>query len=272
MLFITFEFNLGSIFSFIVGCFFGILIFVLLYVYAVLRSLRKEKYVINSKEYDIDPDEIVLLVKNYQDTFKKEKLKGIGPNVESAAKLSAKLTDDIAKTFFPESKYPKFELSIDESIMLAGYVTQRIDEVLNKRGLKMFRKLRISQIIGWSSVKKQIDDTAIVKTEKKYGVSKKVKSVVGLVNIINPAYWVKKAVVDTSTNIVVRKIGVIIIGIVGEETFKVYSKSLFNKELTINVGVDEFFGELRDELDAEAFENVSVEGDHDEEKESKDNK
>ncbi|UKI49212.1 MAG: hypothetical protein L6U99_10725 [Clostridium sp.] len=43
--------------------------------------------------------------------------------------------------------------------MLANYISLRVDEILSKRGLRIFRKIKkISTIVGWTDVKKTIDE------------------------------------------------------------------------------------------------------------------
>ncbi len=241
--------NLGSLFSFLFGIFFGLSIAFLMYIYSVLKTLKKNKYLVNVQNYDIDAKEIELLVKSYQEGFQEEKLKGIGDNIVRTTNISKEMSIKIAEKFFPDSKYPLYEISIDEAIMLATYITKRVDELLSHRGLRLFRKIKISQIIKWSTVKKEIDETAIVQTSKKYKIKQKIKAVMGVLNIVNPVYWVKRVVVDKSTNIVIRKICTMVIGIVGEETYKVYSKSLFKEEMEIDTGVENYFKELKEELD-----------------------
>ena len=43
--------------------------------------------------------------------------------------LSLELSKDIATKFYPESKYPLLELTIDETLMLGHYITDRIDKI-----------------------------------------------------------------------------------------------------------------------------------------------
>lgn len=245
--------NIGSLLGFLFGILFGFTLFALLYLYAVLKSLHRGKYLVDVQSYDIDAKEIELMVKEYQDDFRNNKLKGMGPNIVETVKSSKEMGRRIAETFYPDSKYPLYEISLDEAIMLATYVTERLDEVLSHRGLKMFRKIKISQIIKWSTVAKTFEDSAIMQVDKKYKIRKRIKTIMGAINLLNPVYWFRKVVVDKSTNIVVRKICILVIGIIGEEMYKVYSKSLFNEEMQINVNPEDLFNELRDELDREGM-------------------
>ena len=57
-------------------------------------------------------------------------------------------------------------------------------------------------------------------------------------NAVNPVYWFRKLVINTSIDVMTRKVCVVIIGVVGEETAKIYSKKLFDKPIELDL-VDE---------------------------------
>lgn len=250
--FIKSAFSWTSLFSFLVGIIFGIEIIFLIYIYLVIRGLNKKRFLVDAQETNIDAKEILEIVSDYQNEFKGLKLEGIGANVGSCSKMCKLLTIDIAGKFYPNSKYPVFEISVDEVLLLTHYISQRIDEILSHKGLKMLKKLKISQIIAMSTVKKNVDDNALMKTSKKINLTGKISTIKKVINVVNPVYWVKRFIIDNSINIVVRKICVVSLGIVGEETYKIYSKSLFNEERTIDTGVDNFYEELKADLDEEA--------------------
>ncbi|MFR7880060.1 MAG: hypothetical protein ACLU5J_00120 [Christensenellales bacterium] len=68
----------------------------------------------------------------------------------------------------------------------------------------------------------------------------------------NPVYWVKKLFVGSTINFASRKISLLIIDIVADETNKTYSKSIFNKERRLKqLEIETSLKELeREELDA----------------------
>lgn len=249
--------NFGSLFSFLFGVYFGAIIFVLYYVLTTLKSLNKKRYLVNVQEYDVDGKEIELMVKKAQEDFKDKNLRGEAGNIGFCVTLTKQLVLDIATKFFPDSKYPLLEISIDECLILTGYITKRLEELLDHRGLRMLRKIKISTIVGWTAVKKNVEDTTIVQTTKKYKLKQKFSAVMGAINIINPVYWFKRIVVNKSLDLVIRKICVVVIGIVGEETYKIYSKRVFNEEMYIDTGVDSFIDDLKKDLDKGEDNNVS---------------
>ena len=53
-----------------------------------------------------------------------------------------------------------------------------------------------------------------------------------------------KKVFDTTTLLITKKIVLTIIDVIGEETNKIYSKSVFNKEVDLNIDVDKSIEEI----------------------------
>jgi hypothetical protein len=77
---------------------------------------------------------------------------------------------------------------------------------------------------------------------------------VAVLNAVNPVYWFRKLTKETALNIIVVRIGLSIIAITGEETYKIYSKKVFNVEKTIETGVDDIYEDLKKD-----FENAGEE-------------
>ncbi len=52
------------------------------------------------------------------------------------------------------------------------------------------------------------------------------------------------------------KIGLTVIGISGEETYKIYSKKVFNEEKDLDTGVEAIYQNIARELEGEANEET----------------
>ena len=116
------------------------------------------------------------------------------------------------------------ELTVDEIILLLRYVTHTVDKVLGRKGLKVLKTMKLSTILSIAKIK---DNKAVKKAEEindKYNVTKVAKYVWMAIKFANPFYWFKKAVVDTSISLVTRKLSLVIIAIIGEQTNKVFSR------------------------------------------------
>jgi hypothetical protein len=94
----------------------------------------------------------------------------------------------IASRFYQDSKHPFFELTIDESLELISYVKERLDEILNHRGIKLLRRLKISQIMSLTETTMQVVDSKAyevgINLQKTIKVSSYVLSVINPLNLI----------------------------------------------------------------------------------------
>lgn len=243
-----FELNFSTLFSLLFGIAIGLAIFAIIYLTMVLATLKNKKYVVLTHVKDVDDTLVKEMIKESQDMFKDKNLKGESGNIGYCKELCVSLVQNISRKFFPESKYPLYELSVDEVLMLSVYVSNRLDEILDHRGLRIFRRVKISTMISLGDVKKNIEDNPLIKATKKYKVGEALKSAKNVINIVNPIYWVRKFVVNKVMDVVIKKLCLIIIGVVGEETYKIYSKSVFNKDVSIDSGIDDLVNDIDIEI------------------------
>lgn len=158
----------------------------------------------------------------------------------------------IAGVYYPNSKYPLYELTIEELLMLTHYLSNRIDSIFDKPILAPFKKISISQIFNILDAKRKIDENKAVKTLKKAKVGKIKNAIMTALKIINPITWLKKLVVSSTINFAIRKMSLLVVDIVAEETNKIYSKKIFNKEQKLQyLEIEQMLEELdKEELDA----------------------
>lgn len=239
--------DFGNLWSFLIGIFFGASILVLLYLVQVLANLKKG-FKGKKPAETIEKEEVVFLVNEALLKFKDKELRQEQSKIPYLTYICKELVNDIAAQFYPKSKYPIYELTIDESLSLVKYVSDRVNEILDRRGIRTIKKITIAKIIGWASVKKSIDESKLVKISSKYRVRQIFKTAMGIINLVNPIYWAKRLVVSSATNLVVNKICLITISIVGEETYKIYSKKVFDKEDSIDTGINVLTNEIDENL------------------------
>ena len=123
-----------------------------------------------------------------------------------------------------------------------GYITERVDEILNRRAIRILRQAKLITIVNMSNKAKEIEQSEVFKTSVKVGkFASKVKNVI---SIINPLNWGRKLIVDRIVNLILDKICIVIISIVGEETYKIYSKKVFNKEVEIDTDTEKELEDL----------------------------
>ena len=162
------------------------------------------------------------------------------------------IVNKISSEYYPESKYPIYELTIEELILFMHYLSNRIGDIFDKPLLAPFKKISIAQIFKILDTKKKIEETKAAKAFKKANVGKVSSIIMGGLKYANPVYCLKKLFVGSTINFASRKISLLIIDIVADETNKTYSKSIFNKERRLKqLEIETSLKELeREELDA----------------------
>lgn len=230
-----FDISFFGFVNFFIGMLTGMVVFTAIYIYLLVRGKNINVDDIKRPKVDVKDEELRELIIQKQKKFKRNKKLGNQTIVKLTFEMSYELVDEISKYFFPDSKYPMLELSVNELLNLNHYITNRLDEILDKPILKNTKNLQMTKIMGMYDKKKAIDQNKLVKAVKKYKVGKVVKYGSAVLNAVNPVYWFRKLVINTSIDVMTKKVCLVVIGIVGEETTNVYSKKLFNKPIELNV-------------------------------------
>ncbi len=221
---------------FLLGVLSGISISILTILIFLIIISKKQKTILEKEEIsrvEVEEEYIKKLIKEKRERIIKGKSIGFRSNYARVEEEVKNLTAEIAKSYFPQSKYPKYELTIEETLELNIHISKRLLEELKKKRYKLFRELRISQILYLNNTKKNIMEKDFIARLNKYKIVDIVRSGWMIYNIANPVYWVKKITLRASMEATLRSFGVLIINIVGEEVTSVYSKSfkLATKEI-----------------------------------------
>lgn len=222
---IDFTFNLGSLLAYLGGIISGVVLFVLFYFLYVMIYLKKQEIQISSKATNISKNQIDTEIKNSQMKFLEIKKELSEVNLDTLKDVCIELMNNIAALYYPESKRPLGELTIKELLLLDQYLVEKIENILNKFGLKFTKKVKFNTIINILNMKKNIDNNNVVKATKKVG--KVTSNVISVLNIINPVVWFKKGIYAPAINLIIKKICLLVIATVGYETGHVYSKQAF---------------------------------------------
>lgn len=240
-----------NVLTFITGIVFGIILSGLVYLVLLMISIKKQEKTIVKCQNEVDDEQIqkaIIAAKNiyneeasHQDT--NDKLIAI-------KNISWDLIQDIAKLHYPEAKYPIYELSVDELLMLNHYITSRIESIFDGKILRLGKKLKLSTIVNALETKKKIDENKLIKAAQVATRSKPVKVIMGIANFVNPKYWASKLMSSTIIPATMNKIATLIIEIVGQETRRVYSKNAFS-ENEPNTVIQKKAEELEQNLESE---------------------
>lgn len=245
------ELSWTSIFVLLAGIIIGFIIFALFYLLVVLRSVKKAEKMqalLTSKE-DIKKNKIAKqVIAAAQDKFIEEVEEySIKQKLECAKDISFKLINDVATVYYPDSKHPLSEISIEELIKLNLYTTERIEKIFQNRILKMFKGVKISRLMWIIDTKTQVENNKLIKAARKMHLENVVPKILNVLNIFNPAYWGNRITLSSIEYLVVNKVLLLLINVVGIETAKVYSKNLFEEK----DDVDEILEGIEKELDGE---------------------
>ena len=243
----------NTFWTLIAGIVIGFVICSTIYGILLMNSISKKEKEIENTKKDIDDDKINNIVEQIKNSYVEE---SEGLSVTSRFDILGKkiieIVNKISSEYYPESKYPIYELTIEELILFMHYLSNRIGDIFDKPLLAPFKKISIAQIFKILDTKKKIEETKAAKAFKKANVGKVSSIIMGGLKYANPVYWVKKLFVGSTINFASRKISLLIIDIVADETNKTYSKSIFNKERRLKqLEIEKSLKELeREELDA----------------------
>ena len=252
-----FNLDFTTILSFLLGIVVGFILLCMIYALFVLASLRDKKFLIKTTDDSLTTTEVKDMILTAQKTFKDKTLRGKKKRISFAYEIGKDLVYGIATRFYPKSKYPLLELSIDETMMLSMYIKERLEEILNRRGIRLIKGFKISSIVNITSTSNKVMKSEAFKVTKQIsGVASKIKNVI---NIVNPVILVRKYIIGSAMNVITDKLCVVALAVIGEETYKIYSKSVFNKDIEIDSNVDALLDDIDSEFKKAAKESKGEE-------------
>lgn len=129
-----------------------------------------------------------------------------------------------AKLYYPDSNYPLFELTIDETFDLAREIIDLVSRSIDSLEIANIENLKISQIIGVIELGNKV---------RKYTSIKAVKASINVINFIirlqafiTPIYWIKKGTSFAAIDNIDQYFFKNLFEIIGVETSVIYSKKL----------------------------------------------
>lgn len=244
--------NFSSVLTLITGIIIGFVLCAVIYICLVLSAFKKEGVVQDTTVINVDNEVIMKLIQSSKNEYIEDSANlSTNSKLNLVKEISFRLINDIAKVYYPDSNYPIYELNIDELIVLCHYITDRINSIFKGPILSHMKRLKVSQVVKIIDFKKKIDENKLVKAANKAKVPKILSGLSKVINIINPVYWVQKLMIETTMSIATKKISLLIIDVIGEETTKVYSKSVFNKETDLGIDVDSSIKEIENLVEGE---------------------
>ncbi|WP_297406079.1 hypothetical protein [uncultured Cetobacterium sp.] len=215
---------------FIFGFFIGILttlfaIFIFLYTLKV----KQEKIIKTSDniKLNINNEEILNIIKEKSDNIIFNNNPTFKNNILNIKSNLVDLMESIAKIYYPTSKFPLYEFTFEEILQLNIHISQRVLKQLERKRFKVFKNIRISQIIMLNQLKNNTLEHKYIQKIKEMKIASIFSTAYMLLRSSDPKYWAMRVIKDLGINIAIRYIGSNIIKISGDELNKAYSKNFY---------------------------------------------
>lgn len=221
------EINLSTIIAFLLGIIIGMLFLFLLYALTSLKSIQKRRIIVSKELENITDDDIKNLINTAKNDYNVKKKQNKGVSFEDFRNIIIQLINQIAYRFYPKSKHPVLELTVDEVILLDRYLINRLDSFTSKKGIRLVKKIKLSTIAEILDTRNSINNNKAVKTIKEKKLDKVASTLWTIGHALNPITWAKKLIVNPTIRLLFNKICLVLISIVGQETYHIYSKKVF---------------------------------------------
>jgi len=226
--------------NFLLGMGTGFVLLAMFVAMILITGRKKQTRIYKSKELTLNDSAVQAMIEYKQNQLVETARIADNAYFRVAFELSMELMTDIAKYYFKDSKYPLYELSIQELLDLNYYITKRLTKLVNGKFIRRFKNYRISTIVNLLNKKKALDNSKIMKLNRQYKVSKILSIGAAVLNYANPIYWFRKIAIKPSTTLVTKEACKLIIRIVGEETNNLYSKKIFENPADEAIVENEF--------------------------------
>ena len=227
-MFLATEFDWHNLVSFLLGVLTGIILLLSVILLMITKEKRvQKKKIIGSTINDLTKEKVKELIINKQEAFLFEVEENDKDYIKTTSALVLELLHEIASYYYPDSKYPEYELTVDEAAQLIHYIVDQILALFDKPVLKRIKTVKVSTIVSKVEEGKKISNSKLLKAAKDSKESLSVYK--AAVNVINPVYWLKKSG-SGMLNIAIKRLCKSAIAITGKEANKVYSKNLFKND------------------------------------------
>ncbi|MCH5172153.1 MAG: hypothetical protein J1F31_04950 [Erysipelotrichales bacterium] len=223
------KINFSTVIALFLGIILGMIILFLIYTLTSLNSIKKRRIIVSKELENITDEDIKNLINISKEQFNIKRKQNKGVTFDDFRVIVVNLINQIAYRFYPKSKHPIAELTIDELILLDRYLINRIDSFTSKKGLRLIKKVKISTIIEIINTKNSVENTKTFKTIKKGKLDKVATTIWTIGHILNPVTWINKLIINPTIKMLFNKICIVVISIVGQETYHIYSKKIFTE-------------------------------------------
>ncbi len=226
----------------LIGILIGALVFGLALLIIYLMTHKKKIKIIKSDE-EVSYDDCLPIIEEYTNKYHTE-ISSVN-DIAKIFDIVYNMSEDIASLFFPKSKNPLLELSIDEVIKFAQSFADSFDNAIyedkllkkiytmDSKVLNMFFQdgIKISTLYGLKD--KKIEISSELKEAKENVFSKLKKHVVDKIKGIG----IRASVKYLEGSNITERICMLLINVCAAETYQAFSHKLYNKEVDIDTSI-----------------------------------
>ncbi|MBP5343409.1 hypothetical protein J6Y73_05740 [bacterium] len=217
--------NWQNIIAFFLGIVAGMTILFSIAMLIIARGKKKVKKTYIPTMEELSNEKVRELIANKQKDFIIAVEENDADYFKTCFSLTLELLHEISSYYFPNSKYPEYELTVNEASELIHYIVDQVINTLDRPLLKRLKDTKISTIVsGIEKGKKATKSKTFKAASEGAEVFKESRAII---NTINPIYWFRRLVIEGTANIAIKKICKSELSIAGREFNKVYSKNLF---------------------------------------------
>lgn len=228
------------LFGFVLGILFVISLL------ALLVHITNKRFIKMSIEsFTVDNEDISKLVTNKRKKILKSTRLGVINNFYLVQELTLELVKEIAEYYYPDSKYPHLEITIEEALDMNERILERLRLILDFKLVSFLRNIRISQIISVLEFKKTIEQNKIYQGAKKLHLDKLISYGYAAFNITNPKYWLTRIILTSTLESTLRGVAIMTLNIIGEEANRLYSRKIIdNSDKILEKELEKFIKEI----------------------------
>jgi len=228
------------IFGFTLGVLFIFILIAIIIHYTNKSFIRK-----SIQAFDVDNEDIKALVVSKQKRIIRSTRLGVIKNYYLVQQLTVDLVKEIARYYYPDSKYPHLEITIEEALDMNERILERLRTILDVKMISFLKNIRIAQIISFLEFKKTIEQNKLYQGAKKIHIDKLISYGYTAINFTNPNYWVRKVLITATLESTLRGIAITTLNIIAEEANRLYSKKIVdNSDIILEKELERFIKEI----------------------------
>jgi hypothetical protein len=164
--------------------------------------------------------------------------------VAGVSDLCGSLISEIAHVYYPNSRRPELEVTINDLLGLTERVTARLRKLLERFPMNRLQGVRISQIQDYQKLYSAVSGNVLVRSIRNKWARRAARSAAIAARYANPKFWIMRGVTRGGREFAARYFLTTVVTIAGEEAVLLYRQGASDAEQPIEPKRQSFFGRL----------------------------